>query len=246
MGLWAEEHSAQLSPEENKRRQDLFKVGVRNVLSSTTTMELGIDIGGLNGVLMGNVPPGRANHLQRAGRPGRRADGSAIVVTYAREQAFDREVFHRFGDFLERELRRPVVFLDRQELAWRHMHAFLLGDFFSPRQKVKVGAMGTYGTMGHFCGVNPPDRWRDNAKPSDPVPDRDHSKDFFTYLHTAAQSLAPQCYSIVMGTPLENISKGGDAWHSFLAKANRCFLDVIEEWRRDTDSLLGAWREISA
>jgi Lhr-like helicase len=68
MGLWGEEHSAQLAPEENKRRQFLFRDGGRNLLSSTTTMELGIDIGGLNGVLLGNVPPGRANHMQRAGR----------------------------------------------------------------------------------------------------------------------------------------------------------------------------------
>ena len=45
MGLWAEEHSAQLDPKENRRLQDLFKAGVRNVLSSTTTLELGIDIG---------------------------------------------------------------------------------------------------------------------------------------------------------------------------------------------------------
>ena len=82
-GLWAEEHSAQLSPQENRRLQDLFKHGIRNILSSTTTMELGIDIGGLNGVLLGNVPPGPANHRQRAGRAGRRSDGSAVVVTHA-------------------------------------------------------------------------------------------------------------------------------------------------------------------
>jgi Helicase conserved C-terminal domain len=91
MGLWGEEHSAQLSPEENKRRQFLFKEGGRNLLSSTTTMELGIDIGGLNGVMLGNVPPGRANHMQRAGRAGRRSDGSSVVVTFARNRAFDRE-----------------------------------------------------------------------------------------------------------------------------------------------------------
>lgn len=48
LGLWGEEHSAQLSPEENKRRQLLFKQGARNLLSSTIMMELGIDIGGLN------------------------------------------------------------------------------------------------------------------------------------------------------------------------------------------------------
>jgi DEAD/DEAH box helicase domain-containing protein len=62
-GLWAEEHSAQLAPQENRRLQDLFKAGIRNILSATTTLELGIDIGGLTAVLLGNVPPGKANYL---------------------------------------------------------------------------------------------------------------------------------------------------------------------------------------
>jgi hypothetical protein len=56
--LWAEEHSAQLAPQETARLQDLFKRGARNVLSATTTLEIGIDIGSLSGVLLANVPPG--------------------------------------------------------------------------------------------------------------------------------------------------------------------------------------------
>lgn len=82
LGLWAEEHSAQLAPAENRRLQDLFKIGARNVLSSTTTLELGIDIGGLSAVFLSNVPPGPANYLQRAGRAGRRADGSSLCLTH--------------------------------------------------------------------------------------------------------------------------------------------------------------------
>ena len=80
IGIWGDEHSAQLTPHENRRLQDLFRVGLRNLLSSTTTLELGIDIGGLNAVLMANLPPGKANYLQRAGRAGRRADGSSAVI----------------------------------------------------------------------------------------------------------------------------------------------------------------------
>ncbi len=150
IGLWAEEHSAQLSPRENRRLQDLFKAGVRNILSSTTTMELGIDIGGLNAVLMGNVPPGKANYLQRAGRAGRRSDGSSIVVTFCHPQPFDREVFLRFGEYLGRQLRSPRVFLDRKRIVTRHSHAFLLGNFFREiyPPNIHVGAMKAFGNMG--------------------------------------------------------------------------------------------------
>ena len=47
-GLWAEEHSAQLESDENRRLQDLFALGARNVLSATTTLEVGIEIVGLS------------------------------------------------------------------------------------------------------------------------------------------------------------------------------------------------------
>lgn len=163
IGLWAEEHSAQLSPRENRRLQDLFKAGIRNVLSATTTLELGIDIGGLSAVLLSNVPPGKANYLQRAGRAGRRADGSAAVVTFARSRSFDREVFSRFGDYLDQPLRKPRVFLDRQRVVRRHLHAHLLGEFFRSRRGPgeRRGAMDAFGSMGTFCGKPVVPYWKD-------------------------------------------------------------------------------------
>ena len=169
MGLWSEEHSAQLDPRENRRLQDLFKVGVRNILSATTTLELGIDIGGLNGAMMSNVPPGKANYLQRAGRAGRRADGSSVVATFARPRPFDREVFGRVGDYLAEPLRKPVVFLDRGRVVQRHLNSFLLNEFFSPAtSEYGAGAMDAFGRMGGICGVPMPPRWErgQNNKPS--------------------------------------------------------------------------------
>ena len=247
MGLWGEEHSAQLSPQENKRRQFLFRDGARNLLSSTTTMELGIDIGGLNGVVLGNVPPGRANYMQRAGRAGRRADGSSIVVTFARNRAFDREVFTRFEDFLGRPLRRPMVFLGRPRFVRRHLHAMLLAEFFAPMQSGQAGAMDAYSNMGKLCGLDAPPRWTGPAKPDWSSSGVAHVEDFIRFLSPLYFSLHPfrmRCRNIVQGTPSEDIVDNEGGWREFLDEAESQFLTACKEWRKDYDSLREAWTEV--
>jgi DEAD/DEAH box helicase domain-containing protein len=153
-GVWAEEHSAQLDSKENRRLQDLFSIGARNILSATTTLELGIDIGGLSGVMLGNVPPGRANYQQRGGRAGRRADGSALVATYARDNAYNQAVFRDFSTFFHRDLRRPTVLLGRERFGRRHLHAYLMGEFFRSiyHPDAHVGAMRAFNSIGWLCG----------------------------------------------------------------------------------------------
>ncbi|WP_419631680.1 helicase-related protein, partial [Thiolapillus sp.] len=68
------EHSAQIKGSLLTRREKAFKEGRINLLSCSTTMEMGVDIGGLSAVAMNNVPPHPANFLQRAGRAGRRGE----------------------------------------------------------------------------------------------------------------------------------------------------------------------------
>jgi Lhr-like helicase len=248
IGLWGEEHSAQLSPDENKRRQLLFKEGARNLLSSTTTMELGIDIGGLNGVLLGNVPPGRANHMQRAGRAGRRSDGSSVVVTFARNRAFDREVFHRFYQFLQRPLRRPIVFLDRERLIRRHLHAMLLSEFFVPKQPEFTGAMDAYANMGKLIGFDAPPKWAPGSKKPDWSPSKTGARfDFMQFLErvgSPTSSFRKRCRSIVAKTKLESIVDDNGAWSSFVTNAASLFADALGDWTRDYSSLRDGWIEV--
>lgn len=251
MGLWGEEHSAQLDARENRRLQDLFRNGVRNILSSTTTMELGIDIGGLNGVLLGNVPPGRANHQQRAGRAGRRADGSAVVATFVRSRAFDQEVFSRFGDFLDAELRRPVVFLDRERFVRRHLHAVLLGEFFRREglQPSHAGAMDAYSSMGPFLGYRPPGRWNDRRKPAwTPQEGTPLDRGFVDWC-AQVKSEHPQdklrsiVGGIAAGTPLAGIVEEAE-WTKFLEQTCLTFAEAVSEWRRDFEGLRDAWEDV--
>lgn len=125
----AVEHSAQLSGAELTRRERLFKDGEINVLSCSTTMEMGVDIGGLSSVAMNNVPPHPANFLQRAGRAGRRGETAALSYTLCKSTPHGEAVFRNPLWAFTTRLATPRIDLRSQPIVQRHVNALALASF---------------------------------------------------------------------------------------------------------------------
>jgi ATP-dependent helicase YprA (DUF1998 family) len=143
----AAEHSAQQDSRLLREYEKAFKIGRINVLSCSTTMEMGVDIGSVEAVMMTNVPPSIASYRQRVGRAGRRGQPISLAFTFCKDRPFDREAFRDPGTFLTRKVAAPRVALNSQPIVQRHVNAFLLGEFLRQHAGEAMSM-----TIGQFFG----------------------------------------------------------------------------------------------
>lgn len=133
------EHTAAISSGLREDIEKAFKARKLNILSSSTTMEVGIDLGDLEGVFLRNAPPDISNYQQRAGRAGRRAQAAPVAITYARNRRYDQDVFDHASEFLNKNPKTPSVHLANPRLFQRHQFSILVSHFLASRGLRETG-----------------------------------------------------------------------------------------------------------
>ena len=153
----ARDHSGLLEAETRRRLEQQFMDGNHNwfpnVLSTTSTLELGVDIGDLSSVMLYAVPPAQANYVQRLGRAGRR-DGSALGLTVVNARPHDLYFWQDTLDMIRGSVEVPGLYLEAYAILRRQFNAYTLERFITdtdrsvPFGTLANAASGTKGPAG--------------------------------------------------------------------------------------------------
>lgn len=123
------EHSAQQNESRLKELEDKFEKGEINILNCSTTMEMGVDIGGISAVVMNNVPPSPANYMQRTGRAGRRSEVKSLAFTICASNPVGLNAIDNPMWALNHPIAPPMLSFKSSQVVERHINAFFLGKF---------------------------------------------------------------------------------------------------------------------
>lgn len=126
----AAEHSAQQPKELLRKYTKLFSEENPsiNVLHCSTTMEMGVDIGDIDIVLLDTVPPTAANYLQRVGRAGRKSQTKAIAFSLCNNSPVG---LHSFANpmWALQTKNHMIPVRSSQIIIQRHINSFFFRQF---------------------------------------------------------------------------------------------------------------------
>jgi ATP-dependent helicase YprA (DUF1998 family) len=232
LSLRAQEHTAQLGTEELAKRENNFRQGRINLLSCSTTLEMGVDIGELQAVVLRNFPPCVSNYQQRAGRAGRRVDGVSITLMYGQRRPHDRFYFEQPERLIAGTNQIPRLDSSNLQIQQRHIRAELLSAFLLTQN---LGAEQV--RIGDFFGLS---HDHPTALTEKELPVASMVLHFRNWLHSnQAQGLCKKWIELLQS----NITIHG-LIHTFLTEFDRWVAQQLSDWNDLVDLLMNLMQEI--
>ena len=138
-----QEHTAQVDKSVARGLQSKFKDHTINILACSTTMEMGVDLGNLEVVMLSSVPPQPSNYKQRAGRSGRNNKVRSVCITLCGSDVIGlRTLTNPIEKIISRPVRVPTVDLKRPQVVQRHVNSFLIRAFGVFSEGANGGSLG--------------------------------------------------------------------------------------------------------
>ncbi len=116
---------ADLKSEQRQKIQERIKAGEIKVVFTTNALEIGLDVGGLDGVILAGFPPSIMSAWQQIGRAGRGWDKDAFVLFYAMNDPIDRFVVGNLNAFLDKPFDELVVDQANEEIIRKHLPSLM-------------------------------------------------------------------------------------------------------------------------